>query len=92
MDNGITNGKEAGKSGSPDMHASAAEARLARLLKDGAADRSRPEAEAPRHLSPRYEVRIVTERDPLVEETRLYREMADEIDGRYDRFAPRDER
>jgi hypothetical protein len=90
MDNGKTPGKKAGKTGAPDMRPSNAETRLARLLEDGSAERVRPEAEAPRRLSPRYEVRIVTERDPLMEETRLYREMADEIDGQYDLFAPRD--
>lgn len=38
-------------------------------------------------ISPKYEVRIQAELDPIVEETRLYRSMAQELDGRYDRYA-----
>ncbi len=37
-------------------------------------------------ISPRYEIRIQTELDPIVEETKQYRKLAKEIDGRYDRF------
>jgi hypothetical protein len=37
-------------------------------------------------ISPRYEIRIQTELDPIVEETKQYRKLAKEIDDRYDRF------
>lgn len=69
-----------------------AEARLAELLEEGEMERLKPEAEAPRHLSPRYEVRMETEGGPVIEETEHYRRMAKEIDGRYDRYVPRDNR
>ncbi|MEF2966133.1 hypothetical protein V3851_09855 [Paenibacillus sp. M1] len=39
-----------------------------------------------RRLSPKYEIRIQTNLDPIVEETRKYRSMAKEIDGRYDEY------
>ena len=39
-------------------------------------------------ISPRYEIRIQTELDPIVEETKQYRKLAKEIDDRYDRFDP----
>lgn len=46
-------------------------------------DRERKEREL---ISPRYEIRTQTQLDPIVEETRLYREMAEEIDDRYDDY------
>lgn len=39
-----------------------------------------------RRLSPRYEIRVQTTLDPIVEETLAYREMAKELDGRYDDY------
>lgn len=69
---------------------SEAERLLAEQLEEGAADESTPAAEALRRLSPRWEVRVVSERDPVTEETLAYRRMAKEIDNRYDRFVPRD--
>lgn len=42
-----------------------------------------------RRLSPRYEIRIQTNLDPIVEETRKYRSMAKEVDGRYDDYMKR---
>ncbi|WP_334076104.1 MULTISPECIES: hypothetical protein [Paenibacillus] len=39
-----------------------------------------------RRLSPRYEIRVQTNLDPIVEETRKYRSMAKEVDGRYDEY------
>lgn len=50
-------------------------------LKDD--DRERKERE---QISPRYEIRIQSTLDPIVEETRLYRQMAEEIDDRYDDY------
>ncbi|WP_413375123.1 hypothetical protein [Paenibacillus taichungensis] len=40
-------------------------------------------------IPPKYEVRIQTERDPIVEETLKYRDMAREVDDRYDRYLER---
>ena len=68
------------------------EAELSALLTEGEMDKKNPGAEAPRRLSPRHEVRVQTERDPIAEETAKYRKMAREIDGRYDKYAPRDSR
>ncbi|MDG0810133.1 hypothetical protein OMP40_12825 [Cohnella rhizosphaerae] len=43
-----------------------------------------PNEEALARLSPRWEIRIQTERDPVAEETAAYRKLAQEADGRYD--------
>lgn len=62
------------------------EEELSELLTEGELkdeDRERKERE---QISPRYEIRIQTALDPIVEETRLYREMAEEIDDRYDDY------
>ncbi len=62
------------------------EEQLTELLTEGELkdeDRERKERE---QISPRYEIRIQTTLDPIVEETRLYRTMAQEIDGRYDDY------
>lgn len=40
--------------------------------------------EAVRRLPPRWEIRIQTEHDPVAEETKKYRSMAQEVDDRYD--------
>jgi hypothetical protein len=40
-------------------------------------------------ISPKYEIRIQTEHDPIVEETKLYRGMAEEVDDRYDSYMKR---
>lgn len=50
-------------------------------LKDD--DRERKERE---QISPRYEIRTQTTLDPIVEKTLLYRQMAEEIDDRYDDY------
>ncbi|BBI35736.1 hypothetical protein [Cohnella abietis] len=42
------------------------------------------EAEALKQLPPRWEVRIQSKFDPVVEETKAYRAIAKEVDGRYD--------
>lgn len=62
------------------------EEELSELLTEGELkdeDRERKERE---QISPRYEIRIQTALDPIVEETRLYRQMAEEIDDRYDDY------
>jgi hypothetical protein len=59
---------------------------LARQLIDEVPEGSEAdaEAEAVRRLPPRWEIRIQTDRDPIVEETKAYRAIAQEIDDRYD--------
>ena len=66
------------------------ENRLSELLTEGEMTAPQPETEAPKRLSPRYEVRIQAEVDPITTETKKYREIAQEIDGRYDKYVPRD--
>lgn len=62
-----------------------AERLLAERLVEGEPERAEvPAAEAVRKLSPRWEIRVQTERDPVAEETKLYRTLAKEVDGRYD--------
>jgi len=63
-----------------------AERLLAERLEDGPVDEPDREELVRLSLPPKYEVRIQTEYDPIVEETKRYRSMAREIDGRYDRF------
>jgi len=40
-------------------------------------------------ISPKYEVRIQTTLDPIVQETIRYRELAREVDNRYDNYMDR---
>ncbi|MFC5404555.1 hypothetical protein [Cohnella soli] len=63
-----------------------AEELLARSLSGEQPDALKEDAkeEAVKRLQPRWEVRVQAELDPVVEETKLYREMAEEVDGRYD--------
>jgi len=44
---------------------------------------------ARRRLSPRTEVRVQTMMDPIVEETLQYRQIAQELDDRYDEYMKR---
>lgn len=41
------------------------------------------------HLSPKYEIRIQAKLDPIVEQTKHYRSIAQEIDDRYDTYMQR---
>nr|WP_271752124.1 hypothetical protein [Cohnella sp. JJ-181] len=61
-----------------------AEAELVRQLTEGEPAAGDPNEEALARLSPRWEIRIQTERDPVAEETAAYRKLAKEVDGRYD--------
>ncbi|MDI4648241.1 hypothetical protein KB449_25040 [Cohnella sp. F6_2S_P_1] len=63
---------------------SGAEAELVRQLTEGKPAAGDPNEEALSRLSPRWEIRIQTERDPVAEETAAYRKLAKEADGRYD--------
>lgn len=63
------------------------EKELSELLGD-AEERTEEERqeETRKSLPHKYEIRIQTELDPIVEETVKYRSMAKEIDGRYDEY------
>lgn len=66
-----------------------AERLLAERLTEGELEGSgKPEEEAVKRLPPRWEIRIQAEYDPVAEETARYREIAREVDGRYDRVQP----
>lgn len=62
-----------------------AEHLLAEQLIQGEQSGADPNEEAVRRLSPRWEIRIRTEYDPVAEETARYRQIASEVDDRYDR-------
>lgn len=59
---------------------------VAETLEYGIMRRKDPDREALQRLNPRYIVRIKAERDPIIEETDLFREMAQEVDDRYDDY------
>jgi hypothetical protein len=63
-----------------------AEELLVKRLTEEKTDISPAEAseEAVKRLLPRWEIRIQAEWDPVVEETKAYRAIASEVDGRYD--------
>jgi hypothetical protein len=66
------------------------EQRLSDMLTEGDMEESGDADKRERQLiPPKYEVRIQTERDPIVEETLKYRDMAREVDDRYDRYLER---
>ncbi|GGO08963.1 hypothetical protein [Saccharibacillus kuerlensis] len=62
------------------------EEELSELLTEGELKDENRERRTREQISPRYEIRIQTTLDPIVEETRLYRQMAEEIDDRYDDY------
>jgi len=61
-----------------------AEQLLAEKLIGGEPELADAEDEALRRLPPKWEIRIQTKHDPVAEETKKYREMAQEVDDRYD--------
>lgn len=62
---------------------------LAEALEKGEMKRTDEERSIRERLSPKYEVRIQTQQDPIVEETLEYRKLASEVDGRYDDYLKR---
>lgn len=63
------------------------EQEMAHLLTEGKVKSEDPNTAAVKRLPARYEVRIQTMTDPIAEETKIYRSMAEEIDDRYDKYA-----
>ena len=68
------------------------ERRLSELLEDGEMEPDDRQAKEIRQISPKYEIRIQTTLDPIVEETLRYRKIAYELDGRYDKYVQRSEK
>ncbi|WP_256761734.1 hypothetical protein [Cohnella sp. WQ 127256] len=59
--------------------------RLTEELSEPSADtEAEAEAEAVKQLSPRWEIRIQAKLDPVVEETKAYRAIAQEVHHRYE--------
>jgi hypothetical protein len=75
----------AGETPAEETRYSEAEAELAKQLTEGPIDGEAPEQEAVARLSPRWEIRIQSELDPVAEETAQYRKLAKEVDDRYDK-------
>lgn len=65
------------------------ERKLSELLEEGDMERSERSDRERRQISPKYEIRIQTTLDPIVEETRRYRKIARELDDRYDKYMER---
>lgn len=62
------------------------EKKLSDMLTEGEPDYGDREKREREQVSPKHEIRIQTEIDPIVEETLLYRSMAKEVDDRYDAY------
>lgn len=62
------------------------ERKLSELLEDGEMEPVDRQAKELRQISPKYEIRIQTTLDPIVEETLRYRKIAYELDDRYDKY------
>ncbi|WP_139085047.1 hypothetical protein [Bacillus sp. FJAT-27264] len=65
------------------------ERKLSELLEDGEMEQTDRSAKEIRQISPKYEIRIQTTLDPIVEETRRYRKIGRELDDRYDKYMER---
>ncbi|MRN55561.1 hypothetical protein [Paenibacillus monticola] len=65
------------------------ERKLSELLEDGEMEQEDRTAKEIRQISPKYEIRIQTTLDPIVEETRRYRKIGHELDDRYDKYLER---
>lgn len=62
------------------------ERKLSEALEKGEMRRRDPQLTAMNALTPKYEIRVRAERDTILEETKLYRQMAAEVDDRYDKY------
>nr|WP_211748416.1 hypothetical protein [Paenibacillus sp. Marseille-Q4541] len=56
------------------------------MLTEGEPDYGDREKREREQVSPKYEIRIQTEFDPILEETLKFRSMAKEVDDRYDAY------
>jgi hypothetical protein len=62
------------------------EEQISELLSEGQMSKHDPDEAAARSLSPRWEMRIPARQDPIVEETTRFRQLAQEVDTRYDEY------
>lgn len=62
------------------------ERQLSELLTEGELEEKDESEEGRRMIPPKYEIRIQTQLDPIVEETRKYRRIGRELDDRYDKY------
>ncbi|WP_052087848.1 hypothetical protein [Paenibacillus wynnii] len=62
------------------------ERKLSEMLTEGEMEQGDRKAQEIREISPKYEIRIQTTLDPIVEETLRYRKIGRELDNRYDKY------
>jgi hypothetical protein len=62
------------------------ERRLSDMLTEGEMEQRDRKAQEIREISAKYEIRIQTTLDPIVEETLRYRKIGRELDDRYDKY------
>lgn len=62
------------------------ERKLSDMLVEGEMEQTDRTAKEIREISPKYEIRIQTTLDPIVEETLRYRKIGHELDDRYDKY------
>jgi hypothetical protein len=62
------------------------EQEIYQTLTEGEWNAQDPEFAARERLTPKYEARVQADLDPIVEETKRIREMADEVDDRYEEY------
>ncbi|TDG00256.1 hypothetical protein [Paenibacillus piri] len=68
------------------MDARELEEQLVKKLTEGEMQTEEADKAIRKRLPIKTEIRIQAQIDPVVEETRQYREMAEEVDGRYSRY------
>jgi len=68
------------------------ERKLSDMLTEGEMEQGDRKAQELRRISPKYEIRIQTTLDPIVEETRRYRQIGRELDDRYDKYLKKTEK
>ena len=68
------------------------ERKLSDMLTEGDMEQGDRKAQELREISPKYEIRIQTTMDPIVEETLRYRKIGRELDDRYDKYVERAEK
>ncbi|MCM3784906.1 hypothetical protein M3231_18210 [Neobacillus mesonae] len=62
------------------------ERQLSDMLTEGEPEFGDRKERERQNISPKHEIRTQTQLDPIVEETRKFRSMAKEVDGRYDEY------
>jgi hypothetical protein len=67
-------------------HSEDLETQLSKLLTEGEMEAEEEAQGARRRLLYKHEIRALTDKDPIIEETEKYRSMAEEVDDRYDRY------